>query len=366
MVFGSRRAPPPTLDGEPPRAPRATLERILLRALRHPPCVVAFSGGRDSSALLAEAVRVARAYGLADPVAHTLRFGDAARTREDEWQEALVRHLDLREWSRQDVTTQLDLLGPLGTSVLRSCGVHWPPNVHTLALLLKAAGDGTLITGDGGDELFSGWRWARASLIARGRSLPRRRDIRPLGRWLLPEGALARVSAARHPFRLPWLTPRAQRLVGVEFAREAAHRQRSWAAALEEHLASRALEVALGVIGRMAADSGVRLVQPFFDPGYVRAVAAAAPREGYLDRRAAMEANFGDVLPARLLGRSTKAVFTEVFWGPRSRRFAREWGGEGLDQSLVDPEAVRREWLATVPDVRSLVPLQAAWLAESL
>lgn len=366
MVFGSRIGSLPASDRQLPPAPRAALERILLKALRHSPCVVAFSGGRDSSALLAEAVRVARAHGLADPIAHTLRLGEAPRSREDEWQEAVVRHVGLREWSKQDVTTQLDLLGPLGASVLRSCGVHWPPNAHTLALLLGAASGGTLITGDGGDELFSGWRWARASLIARGRLRPRRRDMRAMARWLLPEGALARLSEARHPLRLPWLTREAQRRVGIEFAREAAHRQRSWAAALEGHLASRALELALAVLGRMAEDSGARLVQPFFDPAYVRAVAAAAPREGYLHRRAAMEANFGDVLPARLLGRSTKAVFTEAFWGPRSRRFAREWRGGGLDPSLVDAEAVRREWLSPVPDLRSLVPLQAAWLAERL
>ncbi|HLF44659.1 MAG TPA: hypothetical protein VJA46_14195, partial [Acidimicrobiia bacterium] len=40
--------------------PLAVLEKLLLPALESPPCFVEFSGGRDSSALLAVAVDVAR------------------------------------------------------------------------------------------------------------------------------------------------------------------------------------------------------------------------------------------------------------------------------------------------------------------
>ena len=69
MVFGERRTPAPDpADLWPTADPRPTLERILLGALQRAPCVVAFSGGRDSSALLAEATRVARVHGLEDPV----------------------------------------------------------------------------------------------------------------------------------------------------------------------------------------------------------------------------------------------------------------------------------------------------------
>ena len=44
----------------------------MLRALRRPPCLVSFSGGLDSSALLAVATAVARREGLDDPVPATL------------------------------------------------------------------------------------------------------------------------------------------------------------------------------------------------------------------------------------------------------------------------------------------------------
>ena len=46
-----------------------------------------------------------------------------------------------------------------------------------------------------------------------------------------------------------------------------------------------------------------------------------------------------------------------------TRRFAERWTGEGLDLDLVDPEALRAEWLSSAPDVHSLIPIQAAWLA---
>jgi asparagine synthetase B (glutamine-hydrolysing) len=362
MVFGRRRAVDQSSasTGEPRRSPRETLEEILLEALREPPCIVAFSGGRDSSALLAETTRVARAHGLADPVPHTSRFGAAPRTDEAEWQELVISHLGLDEWSRDEVGDELDVLGPLALDVLRRHGVHWPGNIHAFRLILKPAAGRSLVTGNGGDELFNPWNGRRLALLCRARAAPRRHDLRELALALLPNSLLAR----RPRFRVPWLTAAAAREVGRSYAAAETELHRSWAAAVEEYLRSRYLEVISGITAAMAADEDVHLVEPFYDPRYIRACCAEAPLEGYATRSEAMRRHFGDLLPPRVATRTTKAAFTEVFSGPATRRFAERWDGAGLDPELVDREALRTEWLSPRPDVRSLVPIQAAWLAS--
>jgi asparagine synthase (glutamine-hydrolysing) len=138
----------------------------------------------------------------------------------------------------------------------------------------------------------------------------------------------------------------------------------TWSDELERYLAGRNLEVASAITAALARDAGVNLVEPFFDPSFVRAVCEDAPPQGYGTRSAPMKRYFGDLLPPRVTERSTKAVFTEVFVGARTRGFAEEWDGTGLDPELVDVEALRRVWLSKVPDLRSLLPLQAAWLAR--
>ena len=363
VVFGERRGPATESDRGPGAGPRETMEELLLGALRRSPCVVAFSGGRDSSAILAETTRVARAHGLDDPVPHTLRFRDAPRADEEDWQELVIRHLGLENWSRRVVTDELDALGPIALDVLRRYGVHWPPNTHTFQLMLEPATGGSLVTGNGGDELFHPWVGHRIALLRRGRALPRREDARWLAMWLLPTAVLAGRARRRDRFRLPWLRPEPAREIQRGFVDELTRIEKEWAEELEVHLRSRYLEVVLGITGAMSRDAGVDLVEPFFDARYVRSVCAAAPREGFGSRTEAMRLLFGDLLPPKVTGRSTKAVFTEVFAGPETRRFAEQWTGSGVDASLVDPDALRETWLAPKVDIRSLVPIQAARLA---
>jgi hypothetical protein len=62
--------------------PRAALEAAVLPALRRSPCLVSFSGGRDSSAVLAVAASVARREGLPLPIPATNRFPGARLTDE--------------------------------------------------------------------------------------------------------------------------------------------------------------------------------------------------------------------------------------------------------------------------------------------
>ena len=77
-----------------------------------------------------------------------------------------------------------------------------------------------------------------------------------------------------------------------------------------------------------------------------------------------MKALARDLLPADVIRRRTKAYFNRVFFAEESRAFAAEWSGRGLDDKLVDPEMLRREWLSDVPDIRTALLLQSAWLTE--
>ena len=79
-------------------------------------------------------------------------------------------------------------------------------------------------------------------------------------------------------------------------------------------------------------------------------------------RRAIMELLVGDLLPAEVITRTSKASFTPSLWNGESREFAHQWDGTGLDESLVRPDIVRREWLGSDPTVHSLSLLQQAWL----
>ena len=77
-----------------------------------------------------------------------------------------------------------------------------------------------------------------------------------------------------------------------------------------------------------------------------------------------LSAIFGDLLPQETRLRTTKAVFSEVFWGKASRAFAAGWDGSGIDETHVNTSALRSEWAKTSPDIRSTTALQAAWLAS--
>jgi len=72
---------------------------------------------------------------------------------------------------------------------------------------------------------------------------------------------------------------------------------------------------------------------------------------------------FGDLLPRAVLERSTKAQFTNAVCTLHTRSFARQWNGAGVDTDLVDPEALRDNWLSDAPHAPTMALLQQAWLA---
>jgi asparagine synthase (glutamine-hydrolysing) len=363
VVLGARRSPrsapvpPADLSNV-----RGVLEDLLAPRLESPPCFVSFSGGRDSAALLSLATRLARERGLSDPVPVTVRFDHCPRTDENDWQEMTIDHLGLQRWEILPIGDELDPLGPVATEVLRRHGLFWPPVAHRIAPALEAARGHVLVLGTGGDETFSPWRPhpARRRLDVRVR--PVRRAVKRAAFNLLPERLRIRVSLRRRR-DLSWLRPVALREVERQYRAWLRQRRPSWAEAVRRIPESRNFELTQSIFAAMAHDAEVSLVQPFFDPGFLRAMGESAPRRGFPSRAAALELHFGDVLPPPVVERTTKAVFDELHGGRASQAFAQAWDGRGVNPAWVDVEALRREWLSPRPDYRSLTALNAAWLA---
>jgi asparagine synthase (glutamine-hydrolysing) len=366
MIIGSRHSTGPAPEWPPASGVRQALEEILLPALSRPPCKVAFSGGRDSSALLASATEIARRHGLDDPVPLTFRFDDNPRSVETEWQELMVRHLDLREWETVGIQAEFDVLGPLARDTLLRHGLFWPPNAFTMRRMFEAAGAGSLVTGTGGDEAFGG--------IVKPKIMTTRQVLRlhrlPMAVMILVVDALPfgwKLRAQNYKsLRLPWLTRSARREVRRRYVRNAVVRRDSGRSPLEILDDSRYLELLRGIVSTLTRDAGIELVEPFLDPRFFRALLSEAPEAGVPNRNAGLVRFFGDLLPAAILERRSKARFTESFWGPDSREFARTWDGSGLDSSLAEPDAMREHWLRPRPDMRSATAMQAAWLSGAL
>jgi asparagine synthase (glutamine-hydrolysing) len=363
VILGRRRGPAPPPQPDLAGTPREVLEKLLLEALATPPCHVAFSGGRDSSAMLAVATHAARAQGVPDPIPLTARLDEHPGSWETEWQELVIRHLELREWDTVSITTELDALGSVATAALRRHGVYWPSQAHSLIVFSQRAGSGSLLTGGGGDELFSTWGGRRRRFSELAPLRPRRRAAKWMAYYALPRRLRSRVMRFRYPLRVPWLRPDAERDV-ARLLREGIRSQApNWRGGVEGLLESRYLELVRAVLDMFASENGVRLFEPFYDSRFVRAYTRAAPPDGYASRAAALTAHFGDLLPPEVWTRGTKAVFTDAAWGPHARAFVESWDGSGLDESLVDPERLIEEWRKPNPDARSLTCLGQAWLA---
>ncbi|MEX1133482.1 MAG: asparagine synthase-related protein [Acidimicrobiia bacterium] len=345
--------------------PLAALENLLSPPLESPPCFVEFSGGRDSSALLAVAVNVARRHGLALPVPITRIFPDVPESREDDWQEEVVRHLGLSEWHRIEYTDEFDLLGPTAMRSLRQHGLIWPATIHTRALVWEAAGGGTVVSGEGGDEVFGRRRISPLAGLLAKNVHPRKRAVamtleafapRPIRRSLIGR------DLRQHEDRL-WLREDAQREFRSKLIEDRLTEPLWWDHATRRHRHRRADWLGIHNLRLSAAMIGVSYLAPFHDVVFLDALANRGGRLGFPGRSAAMRDLFGELLPRKVLERESKAEFTRTFVCRESRSFMVNWNGDGLENDLVDAEALKREWEGERPHAGTLPLLQAAWLA---
>lgn len=373
LVSGTVRGIDPTATPLPAAPPglttKAALEEVVRRALHRPPCVVSFSGGRDSSAILAVAAHVARRDGLPLPIPVTLRFPGSRDAQEDSWQELVLRHLGIEDWVRLPFDDELDALGPYAQAVLERHGLLWPANVHSHLPIAEQAPSGTVITGFGGDELLTqDPLYLRANQVVGGQVRIQRRDVLRLAAFFGPKpvrSACMRYRLRHLPPR-PWLRSKAQRAVTADemscllaepLRRDAAIDQAWWR--------TRYLRVANSSLEQMALVHDTAVCNPFTDALVLAAIAREGGSTGFPSRTAAMQHLVGDVLPEQLISRPSKAVFTGAFWNRHSAAFAAEWDGSGVDPNLVDVAKLRQMWLGMEgsPDFRTFPLLQSAWLA---
>jgi asparagine synthase (glutamine-hydrolysing) len=359
-VLGEEASEAPLqLDGHG-ETPRAALERALLPALERPPCAVSFSGGRDSSVLLAVAVALARREGLELPVAVSARFVHAPGTGESEWQELVARHLRLEDWARLEVEDELDLVGPVASRLLRRHGMLHPPHTSLFALLAERVGCRSLVTGFGGDQVFGGWLGIRDS------------ERLPDGAWRT--AALAGFAAAPRRLRRralrrelpvrPWLTEPVRRAFERRWLDAASAEPVTWSGYLRWLARRRTMASVRYSLDLVLGECGVVGAHPLLDRGFLASLARDGGRTGLGRRQALLQLLAGDVLPREILERETKAHFNHAYFRGPSRAFARDWDGTGLDPELVEPEPLREVWLARWPRGSSALALQAAWLSS--
>ena len=332
----------------------------MLPALARPPCCVSFSGGRDSSAILAVAVQVARHHGLEEPIPAILRFPSMPETDETSWQELVLSHLGIKPEVIEQ-RDELDALGPTATEVLRRDGLRWPANGYVHAPILDRARGGALMTGAGGDELL-GTAAARHVLLLQRRVRPRPHDVLALVRPAVPRRLRALARRARAAPPTPWLTSAGAATLNRALARDDVAWPHRWDRSVAHWYRSRAYAAMDRAFETLALERDIAVVNPFLSPPVLTALVAAGGPTGFPGRSAAMSLLFGDLLPEKLLTRGTKASFSGPVWGPATREFAESWSGAGVDQHHVDTQALRGEWLSDRPHFQTILLLQSAWL----
>ena len=361
MPFGSVAV---QWDATSHTSPRVALEQLVRGALAREPCLVAFSGGRDSSALLAVAVDLARREGWSPPLPVTLRFATAA-TEEADWQELVLRHLDLDDWIRLDCDAELDMVGPIAAEGLRRHGLLYPANAHLVVPMARAAAGGSLLTGLGGDDVFGNWPWHDIASTLAGRRSPRARDLRRYAHLSAPRWLEAEILRRREPLMVPWIVESQRRRVARALSCELASAPRTWAARMRWLAGWRLWQEMVASLATLASDSGVSVVSPFLDPAFLAALARAGGRWGWGTRTVTMRALFADLLPEAVISRRSKAEFSAAQFGVHTKCFADEWSGEAGDMAeIVDPDALRSVWRSARPHFLSATLLQACWLAD--
>jgi asparagine synthase (glutamine-hydrolysing) len=359
-------------DCEQLRLPRArvdpvkALEEVLASALSRPPCVVSFSGGRDSSGLLAVATKVSRERGFPPPVPATLVFPGDALVSEDEWQGLVIKELGLTEWSRiQPAPGELDVVGPVAALLLKRHGQFMPFNAHVHYPIIQLAAGGSLVTGFGGDEMAMASASARAErLLARQERSSSARTLASVGLAFAPRWIRGAVYRRRFDDDLPWLTPHGYGVARAEFARQEASYPFGFDRKLQWDWRTRYTRVYAGALTALASSHDVQVVNPFISRDFLAALAQRGGIPGLGNRRDLVCLLFGGVLPPPVLERTSKAVFDNQVWTATATEFALEWSGEGIDGNLVELARLRDHWLDEGPNARSSNLLQCAWLHD--
>jgi len=358
----------PRAPRDRPRRPgssRAALEDVIGAEMRSGRASVSFSGGRDSSLVLAVATMIARRDGLPEPVPITMRH-PSPESREDEWQESVIRHLGLREWLRVDIGAELDILGDAATDLYLREGLLAPANSYMHLGVVNAAPEGTLLTGGGGDQVLGTPGWRLAQVLSR-RDRPHVRDLLHLGHAVAPMSSRVAVQVRRDQLSATWLRPHAAAEVRRRRAISEVGVRLRWDGLLWAYLRSRSVRMDTYGLNRVGARREVRVVSPFQDEGFGLAFAAEWGMAGPPSRDESMRLLGHDLLPAATITRRSKASFGGLAFGPGFRRFVRRWDPDTLSpqiRGLIDIDRLREAWNQDTPVFQSVLLVQQAWLDQ--
>lgn len=334
----------------------------MTEAVATAPCYVLFSGGRDSSLVLALAVQAARRLGVPDPIPVTALYPGVEEADEASWQELVLAHLGVGERIVVSVTSERSTLGELACRHLRRRGLVWPEAVHTQPLFFEQLDPGTVLTGEGGDAFLEGRRITPLYLLRRGWRRPRAELLRASASALRPE-VLVRRQARRSfadPELLPWLRPAAREILALD---EATLRgPLRWDAATWAIHDRRTTRLSLHNASVSAAEYGLTMRHPLAESSVVAALADDGGAWGFRGRTQLFRRLGADLLPDAVLARRSKAAFNASRWGTHERAFARDFSGGGFDPALIDEERLREAWLDERPHPASHLLAQIAWL----
>jgi hypothetical protein len=316
---------------------------------------------------LATATRYARRNGHDDPIPLTLSYPGLASPEEHRIQERVVTQLGLADWERVEPEGSLDLIGPVAGATLTRTGPLWPANAYLMTPLIEAARDGVFVFITGLTDFFSWWMWAPLVSVIERHRRPIKRDLVLLTAAMMPTSMRARALRGRNvPPTMPWLRPEAERKAMALLRRRQADVPRRFDRAMVTQVTHRCFDGAAGTLRAIGDSVGTSVDQPLRRPGVAQSIAGAGGRRGFRGMKTMLLEMCGDLLPAEVFAGRPGANLAPVFFGDASREFAASWNGAGLDESVVDTEALRRNWLSDTPDARSACLLQYAWLTERI
>lgn len=324
------------------------------------PCYVLFSGGRDSSAVLAVAMSVAREAGVSPPIPITGVHPDVPESDEADWQDYVLRHLNITERHVIALRGEQSLLAPATQQSLARHGLLWPPATHVQGPYIEGLVPGSVLSGEGGDAVITDRRITPMVKAIRG--LKPRRALRALRK--LRESSRTRAAASEGFLRAsPWLTSEGARAARTFVARARPEALR-WSVGLRQTAFCRPAAMARVNFLQFFRERGFQAEDPLDHPHFVASLARAGGFIGLGSRTDMMRYLFLDYLPDSVLARETKASFNGARWTGREVRFAQDWSGNGVDTRLIDPDRLRQAWLSDEPPVLSDLHLHAAWLAD--
>lgn len=364
VVTGLRRRRP--FPSAAPHHPFEALKSTIERAAEGRTVYVTFSGGRDSSGILAAAVSLAQERRIPAAVPFTYVYPGLEESDESDWQELVVQHLGVQDWVRLEVRDgENEYLGPRVSRSLLRRGLVFPAAAHLWADMFERTAGGLVVTGEGGDDVFLPKRASSMVAALRGRFRPGspRRDAL----WsLAPERMRRSRARAASVLDMPWLTASAREEFLSDVLRDQVHEPISLRGGLEVLCSAQFREAYVQTMTTLAAEYGSVVADPFWHPQFLSSYSRHAPYFGYADRTEAMTAVFGRVLPGEVLRRASKARFNTAYFGHSTREFARDWNGTGVNTELVDVEELRQAWLADRVPALVVLLLQQAWLAQQV